>query len=134
MDLAAIANDRSVVMYLSTRIPHPYTLENAVEWIAIHQNTHDPSHFAVESDGELIGAIGYDMGSGSPNIFSQSPRSYVCGRTSWNLIARPHAFSKKPATFTKRRYDRRFSIATACVTTSSSTVVCARKSVPLRCE
>lgn len=63
-DLAAIANDRSVVMYLSARIPHPYTLANAQEWIAIHADTHEPTHFAVESAGELAGAIGYDPGSG----------------------------------------------------------------------
>jgi len=63
-DLAAIANDRTVIKYLSARIPHPYTRANAMEWIAMHHGAHVPSHFAVERDGELVGSIGYDLGSG----------------------------------------------------------------------
>ncbi len=63
-DLAAIANDRTVVKYLSARIPHPYTRANAVEWIAMHRDAHAPSQFAVESDGEVVGSIGYAQGSG----------------------------------------------------------------------
>ena len=64
VDLVAIANDRTVNKYLSARIPHPYTLANAVEWIAAHPNADETTHFAVEGEGELLGAIGYELGSG----------------------------------------------------------------------
>jgi ribosomal-protein-alanine N-acetyltransferase len=63
-DLVAIASDRTVIKYLSARIPHPYTLANAVEWIAAHPDADGTTHFAVERDGELLGAIGYELGSG----------------------------------------------------------------------
>ena len=63
-DLAAIANDREVIKYLSARIPHPYTHADAVAWIARNANANEASHFAVEHRGELVGSIGYGVGTG----------------------------------------------------------------------
>lgn len=63
-DLVSIANDHTVIQYLSARIPHPYKHADAVAWIALNADPNEASHFAVESGGELIGSIGYEPGSG----------------------------------------------------------------------
>ncbi|GAC1443729.1 MAG: GNAT family N-acetyltransferase [Vulcanimicrobiaceae bacterium] len=62
--LAGIANDRKVIKYLSARIPHPYERSDALEWIGMHQRANEPTHFAVEADGTLVGSIGFDRGTG----------------------------------------------------------------------
>jgi len=56
--------NRTVIKYLSSRIPHPYARTDALEWIAMHRHAGAPSHFAVEADGELAGSIGFDLGTG----------------------------------------------------------------------
>lgn len=62
--LASIANDRTVIKYLSSRIPHPYTRADAAAWIAMNRDLDAPSHFAIEVDAALVGSIGYDLGTG----------------------------------------------------------------------
>ena len=43
-----------------TRVPHPYPAELAASWIATHdaERAAGQSHFAMEADGELVGATG----------------------------------------------------------------------------
>lgn len=56
--IAAIANDRKVWNNLRDHIPHPYTVMDAMKWIA-DCKTQDPAlNFAVTYKGEVAGSIG----------------------------------------------------------------------------
>jgi len=59
-DLVAAADDRRVSIHLADRFPHPYTLEDAEQWLA-HVGTSSPaSDLAITLDGRLIGGIGVE--------------------------------------------------------------------------
>lgn len=48
-------------------IPHPYPEDGAVQWISTHQSNFDANrihHFAIETDGEIAGAMGLMMKEG----------------------------------------------------------------------
>jgi RimJ/RimL family protein N-acetyltransferase len=59
--VAGLANDRRIAEN-TARIPHPYRVDDAKEWIAA-SNTHaGETTFAVTlTDGTLIGACGFDL-------------------------------------------------------------------------
>jgi RimJ/RimL family protein N-acetyltransferase len=52
------ANHREVWRNLSDRFPHPYTLRDAVEWIARVEGRRPPQQFAVVADDCVIGGAG----------------------------------------------------------------------------
>lgn len=54
------ADDRSVWRNLTDAFPHPYTLRDAVEWIARVERQVPPQHFAVVVDGEVVGGAGVE--------------------------------------------------------------------------
>jgi ribosomal-protein-alanine N-acetyltransferase len=55
--LAAIANDFEVARWLTRRFPHPYTVNDAQEWIAVAAAA-PPGHIlSIEVNGELAGGI-----------------------------------------------------------------------------
>jgi ribosomal-protein-alanine N-acetyltransferase len=57
-DLVEQADDRAVWLHLRDRFPHPYTHEDAEQWIA-HAATRVPaSELAVTLGGRLIGGVG----------------------------------------------------------------------------
>lgn len=53
------ANNENVARNLEDRFPHPYGEENAREWLA-RVTEHDPvTQFAIATDREVIGGIGF---------------------------------------------------------------------------
>ena len=58
--LPIVANDMRVARYLRHRFPHPYTSEDAARWLALVADSPDATHFAIEVDGTLAGAVGIE--------------------------------------------------------------------------
>ncbi len=60
-ELAARANDRDIWRNLASTFPHPYTLEDAHQWIAYCQTTGEPpTQVALTVDGHLAGGGGVE--------------------------------------------------------------------------
>ena len=59
--LVDILNQPSVTQFLSTKIPSPYTKEDATWWI--QEGSKEGFIKAVEYDGELVGCIGVNPGN-----------------------------------------------------------------------
>ena len=55
--LCAVANDFEVVRWMTRRFPHPYTLRDAEEWIAIAMADARGQILAIEVDGAIAGGI-----------------------------------------------------------------------------
>jgi ribosomal-protein-alanine N-acetyltransferase len=70
--LAAAANDERIARFMSDGFPHPYSVEDAVGWLATATKDELPRHFAVMVDGSLAGGVGCkpnrDINSGSAEI------------------------------------------------------------------
>ena len=65
--IAALANDRRIAEN-TARIPHPYGLADAKEWVGafLAQNSQDT--FLITVGGEVIGACGYELRNSVPEI------------------------------------------------------------------
>jgi [ribosomal protein S5]-alanine N-acetyltransferase len=61
--LAAIANNKKIWNLLRNRFPHPYTLQEAENWITMNTQTPLPEHMCIEADGEVCGGIGFIPGA-----------------------------------------------------------------------
>jgi RimJ/RimL family protein N-acetyltransferase len=55
--LCAVADDFEVARWMVRRFPHPYTLRDAEEWIAIAMADARGQIFAIEVDGAIAGGI-----------------------------------------------------------------------------
>lgn len=73
--IATLADDWDIAR-MTARIPHPYSLVDADQWIASIGT--DEFVRGVERDGELIGAVGYIEGS-----VEQAEIGYWIGRPFW---------------------------------------------------
>ena len=75
---AALANDRHIAEN-TARIPHPYRLADAKDWIGAANKISDEQHYVITlASGTLIGACGLDMRDGPvPEI------GYWLGRPYW---------------------------------------------------
>lgn len=61
--VVAYANNIKIARQLRDRFPHPYTLENARNFLAsVSGRDSDGSNLAIEVDGEAIGAVGFVAG------------------------------------------------------------------------
>lgn len=69
--LVRFANNRNVWRNLTHRFPHPYTDADADFWLARTIGKPRPSHWAIELDGEAVGAIGVELGEG---VFAKAGR------------------------------------------------------------
>jgi len=58
--LAELANDMRVARYLRRRFPHPYTKNDAADWLSLVCHDGDSTYFAIEVDGRLAGGIGVE--------------------------------------------------------------------------
>jgi RimJ/RimL family protein N-acetyltransferase len=59
--LAALANNHKIWLNLRDRFPFPYTKADAEAWIAhCDAEAGPPTQFAIELEGELAGAIGFE--------------------------------------------------------------------------
>ncbi|MEP7340016.1 MAG: GNAT family N-acetyltransferase [Acidobacteriota bacterium] len=56
--LARHANNYNVWRNVRDRFPHPYTLENARDWVALAGPENPPSNFAIVVEGRAVGGIG----------------------------------------------------------------------------
>ncbi len=75
------ANDRKVWITLRDRFPYPYTLADAQAWIELLEKMVPLTHFAIDVDGEAVGAIGITM---NDDVFYRSAElGYWLGRAYW---------------------------------------------------
>jgi RimJ/RimL family protein N-acetyltransferase len=56
--LAAIANNKNVWNYVRNRLPNPYTVTDALQWIAHCQTQKPTENFAIVYNGSIAGSIG----------------------------------------------------------------------------
>lgn len=56
--LAAICNNKKIWLNVRDRFPHPYTVANAVEWIAFTLNQKPIQNMAIIYDRKIAGSIG----------------------------------------------------------------------------
>ena len=56
--LAAIANNRNIWNNVRDFFPSPYTVTDALQWIAKSANENPPQNFAVVLQGQVIGGAG----------------------------------------------------------------------------
>jgi ribosomal-protein-alanine N-acetyltransferase len=60
--LVKYANNKNVWMNLKDRFPHPYTADDAEDWIGMnHVLVGPPVNFAIELKGEAIGGVGLEL-------------------------------------------------------------------------
>ena len=60
-DLASLvkyANNYNIAKFLTNQFPHPYTEEDGQKFISGVSNAHPVNVFAIDVDGEAVGAIG----------------------------------------------------------------------------
>ena len=56
------ADNANIYNYLTDRFPHPYTMEDAGNWINLMINQPEPiAVLAIDVDGSLVGAIGLEF-------------------------------------------------------------------------
>jgi ribosomal-protein-alanine N-acetyltransferase len=79
--LLRVADNHNVWRNLSHRFPHPYTEVDADIWFGLLAKISNPTHWAIEVDGEVAGGIGVEPGEG---IYSKSGRfGYWLGEPFW---------------------------------------------------
>lgn len=61
--LAFNANHAEVFKYLYNYFPHPYTFDDAREWIAFNKKKNKAENFAIVVDGDPVGNIGIIPGT-----------------------------------------------------------------------
>jgi ribosomal-protein-alanine N-acetyltransferase len=75
------ADDRGVWLNLRDRFPHPYTIEDAREWMDHVLGESPTTNFAIEVDGQAIGSIGYVPGQDVERHSAEV--GYWLGRAYW---------------------------------------------------
>jgi RimJ/RimL family protein N-acetyltransferase len=76
------ANNLNVAKHLRDRFPHPYTREDAIEFlIAVAGPDGDSSTLAIEVDGEAAGAIGFIVGNDVERYSAEI--GYWLGESCW---------------------------------------------------
>lgn len=56
--LAGICNNKKIWLNVRDRFPHPYTIANAIEWIAFTLNQKPIQNMAIMYKGSVVGSIG----------------------------------------------------------------------------
>lgn len=59
--LARYANNRKIWRNLRDSFPHPYTRDDADDWVTIASAQQPETHFAIVVDGEAVGGIGLEF-------------------------------------------------------------------------
>lgn len=76
------ANNRAIWRNLRDRFPHPYTREDADQWLAVVQKLPSGTQFAIEVDGEAAGGIGLEL---KEDVFRKTASlGYWLGEAHWN--------------------------------------------------
>lgn len=81
LSLQKHANNPNVYNFLMDSFPHPYTIDDAVNWISLMQKQDPMLVFAIDIDGKLVGGIGLEM---RHDIYSKSRLiGYWLGEQFW---------------------------------------------------
>jgi RimJ/RimL family protein N-acetyltransferase len=79
--LASIANNKKVWLNVRDRFPHPYTITNALEWIARESIQQPPQNFGVIYNGSVAGGIGVIL---KDDVYKKSIEiGYFIGEPFW---------------------------------------------------
>ncbi len=65
--VATLANDRRIAENIA-RLPHPYSVEDAKEWIAAANRKAGEAIFLLTAASEVIGACGFELRNSVPEI------------------------------------------------------------------
>jgi ribosomal-protein-alanine N-acetyltransferase len=79
--LARHANNRSVWINLRDAFPHPYTVRNARDYIRSVRDHLPETSFAIASDGEAVGGIGFVLRSDVERVSAEI--GYWLGEAWW---------------------------------------------------
>jgi len=80
-DLLRYADNRSIWRNLTHAFPSPYTAADADAWFRRLADTPEPTHWAIEVDGEAAGGIGVSLNEG---VFAKSAEfGYWLGEPFW---------------------------------------------------
>lgn len=81
LHLAQYANDKDVWLNLRDRFPHPYTYQDAKDWIEFATATKPETNFALVVDGLSVGGIGIILGEDIGRCSAEV--GYWLGRPYW---------------------------------------------------
>lgn len=76
------ANNINVAKHLRDRFPHPYTSENAREFLKAVAGAEDPTNFAIDVSGEAVGGLGFVPGRDIERYSAEV--GYWLGQAMWN--------------------------------------------------
>lgn len=79
--LQRLANNAKVAVNLRDRFPHPYTLQDARQWIELMLELRPETNFVIETGGELCGTIGMQIGEDVHRIDAEL--GYWLGEPYW---------------------------------------------------
>ncbi|MCE2464725.1 MAG: GNAT family N-acetyltransferase [Dehalococcoidia bacterium] len=77
----ALADDRDIWLNLRDRFPHPYTRENAEDWVALQQERDPIDNFAICDTRGPIGSIGLTLREG--DLQHSAELGYWLGKPFW---------------------------------------------------
>lgn len=81
-NIAKHANNRKIWRNVRDAFPHPYTEENAEQWISSIIESVVKTKFAIIVDGNAVGGIGVEM---KEDVYSQTMEfGYWIGEAYWN--------------------------------------------------
>ena len=91
--LSAMANNKNIFNNLRDSFPSPYALSDAVNWIAYASAQQPTENYAIVSNGELVGSIGYIPGN---DIYCKSVEvGYFIGEEYWGKgLVEAHVFAE----------------------------------------
>ncbi len=58
IELVNLANNKKIWSNVKDFFPHPYTKQNAKEWLALNVGVQPVMNFVIEADGSFAGSIG----------------------------------------------------------------------------
>ncbi|UTW62928.1 GNAT family N-acetyltransferase [bacterium SCSIO 12741] len=80
--MAELANNASISQNMRNAFPHPYTRENALEFIGMANSMDPVTIFAIEADGTYVGNIGLHK---AEDVYRKSAEiGYFIGEPFWN--------------------------------------------------
>lgn len=103
--LVPLANNRRVWRNLTHRFPHPYTEEDADDWIAVAAEPGASLHLAIDLGGSVVGGVGALAGEGVHAATAQF--GYWLGEPFWGRgIATAAATALAEHLASERRFAR----------------------------